>query len=51
MKKKSEMPPKEVVAIRLKQKTIKKVDEIRINKEESRGEFLRKIIENVIENY
>ncbi len=51
MKTKSIIPPKAVVTIRLKQKTIKKLDEICKNKEEGRSEVLRRIVENFIESY
>lgn len=51
MRTKSKLPPKTAICVRLKQKTIKKVDEICQKKEEQRSEFIRKIIENTIENY
>ena len=49
MRTKSNVPPKIMVGIRLKSKTLKKVDKMAESKEETRTEFLRKLIESVVE--
>ena len=43
--------PKIPVTVRLKPKTLEKVEKVAKNKEEDRSEFLRKLIENVMEAY
>ena len=50
MRKKSEFP-KIPVTVRLKPQTLEKVEKLSRNKQEDRSEFLRKLIENVMEAY
>lgn len=49
MKETIKTPQKETICVRLKPKTIAKIDRLRENKEEKRSEFLRNLIEKTIE--
>lgn len=49
MKETIKTPQKETICVRLKPKTVAKIDKLRENKEEKRSEFLRNLIEKTLE--